>query len=445
MPLRDTSRQIFRATLDRLQIPTVMQRQIRYDGNRLHVGGTMYAMDDFRNIKIVSAGKAAVPMAVSLMDILAPHISLEQTLDGIVVGAALAERRGLRSFLGGHPIPTEQSLLAAAAVLECLSDSDSETLVFFLISGGCSTMLEQPLDSAMTLADTAAFHDVLVHSGLRIQEMNTLRKHFSAVKGGRLAVAAANATKCTLLVSDVPEGALDVIGSGPALPDPSTVADCRAILREHRHVLPFSDRLLDFFTCALPETPKADHPAFLHASVSALLSSENLSVEAVRLAQQEGFHVVVDNTCDDWNYEAAAEYLLQRIAALRRTHKKVCLISAGEISVKVEHGQGIGGRNQHFVLECAARIAESGQQITVLSAGSDGIDGNSPAAGGIADETTVARANNLGLSLSSALKRFDSHTLLEALGDTLVIGPSGNNVRDLRMLFSESQAGDGIA
>jgi hydroxypyruvate reductase len=300
-----------------------MQRQIRYDGNRLHVGGMMYAMDAFRHIKIVSAGKAAVPIAASLMDILAPRVAPEQTLDGIVVGAALAERHGLRSFLGGHPIPTEQSLLAAAAVLGYLSDSDSETLVFFLVSGGASTVLEQPLDSTMTLADTAAFHQVLVHSGLRIQEMNTLRNHFSAVKGGRLAVAAANATKCTLLVSDVPEGALDVIGSGPALPDPSTVADCRAILREHHHVLPFSDRLMEFFISALPETPKADHPAFLHVSTSALLSSGDLWVETARLAEQEGFYVVVDNTCDDWNYERAAEYLLQRIATLRRTVEAV--------------------------------------------------------------------------------------------------------------------------
>jgi hydroxypyruvate reductase len=253
-----------------------------------------------------------------------------------------------------------------------------------------------------------------------------------------LAVAAAKATTCTLLVSDVPEGALDVIGSGPTLPDPSTVADCQAILSEYRDVLPFSDRAMQFFTSALPETPKADHPAFLRASASVLLSSSDLSTEAARVAEQEGFHVVVDNSCDEWSYEAAAEYLLQRMATLRQTHTKVCLLSVGEISVKVEPGAGVGGRNQHFVLECAARIAKSGQRVTVLSAGSDGIDGNSRAAGGVADETTVKRAEDLGWSVSSVLQRFDSHTLLEALGDTLITGPSGNNVRDLRMLLSES-------
>jgi glycerate 2-kinase len=438
MRLRGTARQIFRATLDQIQAPTVMQRQIRCDGERLRVGGTVYAIDVFRSIKIVSAGKAAVPMAASLMNILAAQVTPEQTLDGIVVGATLEEKPRLRSFVGGHPLPTEQSVLAAAAVLAYLSDSDSETLVFFLISGGASTMLEQPLDSAMTLAEVAAFHRVLVHSGLRIQEMNTLRKHFSAVKGGRLAVAAAKATTCTLLVSDVPEGAVDVIGSGPTLPDPSTVADCHTILSEHRDVLPFSDKAMQFFTSGLPETPKADHPAFLRASAFALLSSSDLSAEAARVAEEEGFHVVVDNSCDEWSYEAAAEYLLQRMATLRQTHAKVCLLSVGEISVKVEPGAGVGGRNQHFVLECAVRIAKSGQRVTVLSAGSDGIDGNSRAAGGVADETTVRRAEDLGWSVSSALERFDSYTLLEALGDTLITGPSGNNVRDLRMLLSES-------
>lgn len=417
-----------------------MRRQIHYDKSQLHVGGTMYAMDGFRHIKIVSAGKAAVSMAESLMDILAPQITSGQTLDGIVVGVARSERKELRSFRGGHPVPTEQSFLAAAAVFGYLSDCDSKTLVFFLISGGASTMLEQPLDYATTLADTAVFHQVLVHSGLRIQEMNTLRKHFSSVKGGRLAVAAADATKCTLLVSDVPEGALDVIGSGPTLPDPSTVADCHAILREHREVLPLSDRLMEFFTSALPETPKADHPAFLRASFFPLLSSRDLCIEAARLAEQAGFYVVVDNACDDWNYATAAEYLLQRITSLRQAHTRVCLLSVGEISVKVEHGEGIGGRNQHFVLECATRIAESGLRVTVLSAGSDGIDGNSQAAGGVADETTVSRAEEMGWSVSSALKRFDSHCLLEALGDTITTGPTGNNVRDLRMFLSESLA-----
>ena len=427
-------------TLDRLKIPAVMQRRIRYDGNQLRVGEVAFAMDNFRRIKIVSAGKAAVPMAASLTDILAPQLAQGQTLDGIVVGATPFERHGLRSFVGGHPTPTAQSLLAAAAVLEFLSDSDRDTLAFFLISGGASTMLEQPLHPAMTLEDTAAFHQVLVHSGLRIQQMNALRKHFSAVKGGRLALAAANATKCTLLVSDVPEGALEVIGSGPTLPDPSTVADCHALLRNHRDALPFSSKLLGFFTSALPETPKAHHPAFLRASALALLSSNDLSAEAARLAQQEGFHVVVDNGCDDWHYQSAAEYLLQRMATLQRTYPKVCLLSVGEISVKVEQCQGIGGRNQHFVLECAARIAKSGQRVTILSAGSDGIDGNSPAAGGIADHTTMARAKALGMDLSSALTRFDSHTLLEALGDTLVTGPSGNNVRDLRMFLADTQS-----
>ena len=299
-------------------------------------------------------------------------------------------------------------------------------------------MMEQPLDPTMTAEETANFHQILVHSGLRIQDMNALRKHFSAVKGGRLAVAAATATKLTLLVSDVPGDAVHVIGSGPTLPDPTTIADCRTILKEHADALPFPATVMEFFASdSLPETPKDGDEAFLKASSFTLISSKDLCIEASRLAKQEGFHVVVDNSCDEWAYDDDAEYLLERLEQLHALHGKVCLLSAGEISVKVKGSRGgIGGRNQHFALECARRIAHSERPITVLSAGTDGIDGNSDATGAICDENTVTRASALGWSVPAALDHFNSGSLLNALGDTLVTGPSGNNVRDLRILLT---------
>ncbi len=418
MPLRETARRIFLNTLDHIQVAKVMQRYIRCDSRTLRIGDITYSLNQFRCIKVVSVGKAAVPMATTLTTLLRPYIAAGQTLDGIVVGTTTTECQGMRFFLGGHPIPNEQSILAAASILRYLSDSDSETLVIFLISGGASTMLEQPLDPAMTMEDTVTFHQILVHSGLPIQEMNMLRKHFSAVKGGRLAVAAAKATKCTLLISDVPDDKLHIVGSGPTLPDPSTVADSLSLLDKHREILPFPQRVKDFFNADMPETPKESDEAFLRASSFALLSSKDLYIEATGLSEQEGFFVAVDNSCDEWPYDMAAEYLLRRLSTLRMTHDKVCLLSAGEISVKVEDGQGVGGRNQHFVLECAVLMAKSGQRATVLSAGTDGIDGNSQATGGLADETTVERALGLGLSVSAALTRFDSNTVLHALRHT---------------------------
>ncbi len=440
MPYCETARRIFLDTLDQLQMEKVIQRQIDCANGVLRVYDRTYVLNRFRSVRVVSLGKAAVPMAAALMEALRPELACGQLLDGILVGPTAAEHPGLLCLVGDHPIPDERSLLAGEAVLRFVSGIESDCLVFFLISGGASAMVEKPLDAEMTKEDTASFHRVLVHSGLRIGEMNTLRKHFSAIKGGRLAVAAGTATQCTLLVSDVPTDALHVIGSGPTMPDPSTVASCHQILARDPESLPFSPRVMRFFaSAAMPETPKEDDPAFSRASAFVLLSSDAVCAEARGLAQREGFHVVIDNGCDEWACEDAAEYLLQRMAGLRQTHRKVCLLSAGEISVKLEGEGGIGGRNQHFVLACAQRLSNMRQRMTVLSAGTDGIDGNSTAAGGVTDETTCARAAAMGFDVDAALARFDSNSLLHALGDTLVTGPSGNNVRDLRILLSSAE------
>ena len=419
-----------------------MQRCFRFEGGTLRVGQLQYSPGDFASLGVVSVGKAAVPMAEGLMDVLVPELRPEQELRGVVVGTAAETRYPqLRAYRGGHPVPDQQSLLAAEAVLAFLEGMRADTLVFFLVSGGASAMLEKPLDGAMTPAETAEFHQTLVHSGLPIEEMNALRKHFSAVKGGRLALAAGEATQCTLLISDVPADALHVVGSGPTMPDPSTIADCRKILLRHRSrhegALPFSAKVAEFFASeALPETPKGEEEVFSRSGALVLLSSDDLCREACRVAEREGFHVVIDNSCDDWTCERAAEYLLDRMAALRRTYPRVCLVSGGEISVAVKGTGGVGGRNQHFALQCAARIAERGERVTVLSAGTDGVDGNSDAAGAVADETTMERAEALGLDVEEALATFNSHAVLERLGDTVVTGPSGNNVRDLRLLLS---------
>jgi hydroxypyruvate reductase len=147
-----------------------------------------------------------------------------------------------------------------------------------------------------------------------------------------------------------------------------------------------------------------------------------------------GFAVEIDNSCDDWDYGRAAIYLLRRLRELRQSASPVCLVSGGEVTVKVRGNSGIGGRNQQFALYCAEKI--TGEGITVLSAGTDGVDGNSPAAGALVDGTTVSRARLGGLNTETALGRFDAFPLLESIGDAIVIGPTGNNVRDLRILLA---------
>jgi hydroxypyruvate reductase len=357
-------------------------------------------------------------------------------LEGIVVcsEAPRTQQPGFRYFLGGHPLPTAESVRAARAILKTVSGLSESTLVLYLISGGASAMVEVPQDEEISLADLIATYRVLVHSSAAIGEINTIRKHLSAIKGGRLAQAAFPARQVSIMVSDVPENSLDALASGPTMPDSSTEADCYRIAEAHAILphLPDSVRRI-FEERALEETPKADDPLFAFSRWWTILSSASSAENAAKLLAARGFAVEIDNTPDDWPYERAADYLLNRLRELRAGVSRAALVSTGEITVRVEHS-GVGGRNQHFAMHCAERIA--GEQIAVLSAGTDGVDGNSPAAGAIVDGTTMARARAAGFDAEKELGRFNSFPVFERLGDAIVTGPTGNNVRDLRILLA---------
>jgi glycerate 2-kinase len=441
MTLSETAKDLFLDTLHHLSIAEAMQTHVRGQGETLQVGNLAYDLRKFDRVVVISIGKAAAPMADLLWPLLQPVLKRDQTIEAIVVGSTrpLESDPRVRFFAGSHPSPSQTSFDAADAVLKLLASCDNRCLVFFLISGGASAMLEKPLDSSITVDDAAGFYRALVLSGLPITQMNALRKHFSQVKGGRLAVEAQGATQCTLLISDVPEDALHIVGSGPSLPDPSTTEDCRKVISANLDVLDFSDNLLAFFgNVELEETPKAGHPAFRNCGWISLLSSDDLCRIAGESAARLGFHVVVDNSCDDWEYRDAANYLLNRLQKLRKQYPRVCLLSAGEISVHISSKHGSGGRNQQFTLECSRLIAERKLKATVLSGGSDGVDGNSPATGAVCDETTAMRAAAQGLDIVAGLERFDSFPIFKALGNAIMTGPTGNNVRDLRILLSSA-------
>ena len=214
------------------------------------------------------------------------------------------------------------------------------------------------------------------------------------MKGGRLAQAAYPAQQVSLLVSDVPDNMPDALASGPTMPDSTTVGDCYRIAQKYELPKQFPESMRELFERhALEETPKSDDPVF-HKSRWWTILSNQTAIEAASAAAERGGCVVhVDNSCDDWDYEKAADYLLQRLRELRKQFSPVCLISGGEVTVKVTNG-GIGGRNQQFALACAQKIA--GEAITVLSAGTDGVDGNSPAAGAVVDGSTWDRASVRG-------------------------------------------------
>jgi hydroxypyruvate reductase len=320
-----------------------------------------------------------------------------------------------------------------------LKECDEKTVVFFLLSGGGSALVELPLDSAQKLEDVRQLHRTLVTCGAPIEAMNTVRKHVSAVKGGRLAVAAGRAMKITLAVSDVPVGKESVLASGPTLPDPSTIEDAQRVIDEFslREKLPAA--LLRWIDEGqMPETPKEGHPAFRNAHFSLLLGLDDLFHPAHHATEAKGFVACCDNATDDWPVEKAAEYLLGQLEEVRRAHpgQRVAVIADGEVSSPVK-GKGIGGRNAAFVLACVKKIA--GKKIAVLSAGTDGVDGNSPAAGAIADGETLERGQAIGLNARYMFRESDSYSYFARLGDTIVTGPTGNNLRDLRILLAEAE------
>jgi hydroxypyruvate reductase len=428
--MRATARQLFRHGLQESSIASAFRRHLDCERGVLRICEDLYDLSAYSRALVISIGKAGHTMVEALRG------QVGERLEGMVASSVqpAAQARGFRYFHGGHPTPNPDSLRAADAMLKALSGLNASSLVIFLLSGGGSSIAEKPIDDEISLADLVTTYGVLVHSGAPIAEINAIRKHLSAIKGGRLARAAYPARQVSLLVSDVPDDTPDALASGPTMPDSTTVEECYAIAAKYGMLTEFPASVRELFQRrALEETPKSDDPAFHDSRWWPVLSNRT----AVQAVGQEGwrlgFHVAVDNSCDDWDYVRAADYLLGRARELRQKAERVCLISGGEVTVKVTNG-GTGGRNQQFALACAGKIA--GEKITVLSAGTDGIDGNSPAAGAIVDGTTLERAKAQGVEVKSALERFDAYPLFAALEDTIVTGPTGNNLRDLRILLA---------
>jgi hydroxypyruvate reductase len=428
--IRQTARHIFQQALAGASISKAFSRHVHCERGVLRVREDLYDLQSYSRVFAVSLGKAAHTMVEALA------AQVGSSLEGIVASSVQPSEqiRGFRYFRGGHPTPTAESIQAASAMLKALQGLPASALVIFLLSGGGSSIVEKPIDDEILLDDLIATYRALVHSGAPIAEINAIRKHLSAVKGGRLALAASGAHQVSILVSDVPDHTPDALASGPTMPDSTSAEDCYRIAEQYQLLKQFPQSARELFERhALEETPKSDDAAFLRARWWTVLSNQTAVKEASIAAERAGFIVQVDNSCDDWDYQSAAEYLLNRVRELRKQFSPVCLISGGEVTVKVTNG-GAGGRNQQFALACAAKIA--GESITMLSAGTDGIDGNSPAAGAVADGSTIERARLRGLDARAALEKFDAYPLFSALGDAIEMGPTGNNLRDLRIFLA---------
>jgi glycerate 2-kinase len=419
--LRSIAREIFDAALVAVDAREVTRKAIGVEGRRIRIGQTI--LDSTKPIYVVSLGKASMAMAEALNETLADRIA-----HGIITG--LEPQRlntNWQVFSAGHPFPNADSLKAAAAAFQLLDKANDEhAIVIFAVSGGGSAMLEWPSTSAISLEDLREANRILVACGATIAEMNSVRRAFSAVKGGKLAARAPQAEILTLLISDTNHGDEVSVASGPSLPRWDNRA-AREIVAKYQ----LDGKLPATIIQAIAESEETIPDQPTSASHYVLAENHTAIDAAAARANLLGFRAVCAEEISEHPIAEGCELLIQR---LKKESAPVCLISGGEFSCPVR-GDGRGGRNLETVLRCALAITDYREHMVVLSAGTDGLDGNSPAAGAIADETTLSRARSIGLDASSFLERSDSFGFFERLGDAITTGPTGTNVRDLRVLL----------
>ena len=425
---KQLARQIFLDTLAAIDVRNALLAKVQREGGALVAGGISYPL--LRPPRVVAIGKAANRMAAVLDQILNGQIE-----SGVCVGPVSPAKKldRFRYFVGGHPFPGPGSLEGAQAALELVSNLTPDDFVIFLVSGGGSAVFEQPIDPAISLTDLREFNRVLVTCGLPIEHMNILRKHVSAVKGGRLAIRARPARQLTIFISDVPDHLPSMVASGPTMPDESTVEQAYTLAAEKGLAgqFPASIRKL-FESRLLEETPKPDNELFQHSRYFCLLSNRDAVEAAMVAAEKLGFTSEMASGAWDTDYQQAVQCHLTALNTLRDAQKgqPVCLVAGGEVTCPVI-GPGMGGRNQTYALYAAQQI--DGQRRVVLSAGTDGRDGNSPTSGAVADGQTISRARALGLEPAAYLAASDSYSFFRSLGDTLETGFTDNNVRDVRI------------
>jgi len=414
----------FRAGVAAVDPEDAVRRAVTVDGGLVHVAGHVVARP--RRVVVVAFGKAAPAMARGL----AGGIDDLDT-EGVVVAPEQASCPW-PLIVGGHPVPTEGSVEGGRAVLELAARAGREDLIVCLISGGGSALVEVPAPG-LTLEDLVATNEALLVSGAPIDEVNCVRKHCSALKGGRLARAAARATLVTLVLSDVVGDRLDVIASGPTVPDPTTFADALGVVDAHALQSRLPARVVEHLIAGAAgkreETPKQPHPRHVVEIVGNGRRAADAAAAHLRAAGCTA--EVVTTTLRG---EARVEGPRAATAALDVDVG----VYAGETTVTVR-GDGIGGRNQEAAL--AAAIAIAGTDGVFLAAGTDGVDGPTDAAGAVVDGGTIARGAAAGLDAGDHLARNDAHRYLAATGDLLVTGPTGTNVADLWLAWPPSMPG----
>jgi hydroxypyruvate reductase len=435
--MKKDAAEIFFKGLQAVEPGAAVKRCCKLDGESLFVGNRTYHLPQYKNLFVIGAGKATAPMAAALEDILEERIS-----EGIIIVKYdhLADLQRINLIEAGHPLPDPNGEKGADAILNLAKKSGKDDLIFCLISGGGSALLPLPFNG-ITLKDKQDTIKVLLSCGATIHEINTLRKHTSKIKGGRLAQAAFPATIISLILSDVVGDDLDIIASGPTVPDSSSFADCMEILERYHIKDKIPESILNHIESGIsgktPETPKADDPAFKRTQNLIIASNIESLMAAKEKAERLQYNVILLSSMIVGETRYAAQIHGAIAKEIIKTGNPIsppaCILSGGETTVTIS-GNGLGGRNQEFAL--AAAIDISGHKnVVVLSGGTDGTDGPTDAAGAFSDTYTLERAKEMGLDPYHFLANNDAYHFFEKLDDLLITGPTNTNVMDLRILL----------
>lgn len=433
---------ILRAALDAVRPDLAVKAQLRREGSRLFVAGTAIDLDACRRVLVLGAGKAGAPMTQAVEELLGDRLA-----GGLVVVKTGhgGPTRAVELCEAGHPTPTPAALDAGARVLALAQDAGPEDLVLVLLSGGGSALLEAT--AGVSLADLQQMTAALLACGATINEINCLRKHMSLLKGGQLARAVHPARLVTLVLSDVVGSPLDVIASGPTVPDPTTWADAAAVVEKYGLAgqLPPAvlARLAAGLAGDLPDTPKAGEACFAGNQVVIVGDNRVAALAALREAEALGYRGLLLSTFVEGEARTVAAVAVAVAQEVRASGHPLpppaCLILGGETTVTLGAGlqdSGLGGRNQE--LGVAAALALQGVTgVTLAALATDGSDGPTDSAGALVDGETVARGAARGWSAANALQRHDAYPFLQMTGDLLRSGPTQTNVNDLLVILVE--------
>lgn len=435
-PPREHARKILDAALAAADARAAVVRALSLDGQRLRVADAEEIdLSAVEHVWVIGAGKAACGMAAGALEVLGDRIAAGTltTKDGH--GRDLPR---MEVWEAAHPVPDTRGMAGAADALRMARAAGPRDLVLCLLSGGASALWAAPAQG-VALGDLQAVTDGLLRAGGTIHALNTVRKHLSRIGGGWLARAAAPARVVTLAVSDVVGGALDVIASGPTVPDPTTYADALDVLAEHGILAPAVRAHLQAGDAGeIEETPKPFDAAFHHASAHVVAGNGDALRGAAREAERLGYtpRIVADDVEGEARAVGEQVGLLVRGTLAERRGGPVALLLGGETTVTVQ-GRGRGGRNQELALALAMEI-EGLPGVLAASVGTDGTDGPTDAAGAYADGGTVARGEAAGLDAREAQRRNDTYPFLRAAGDLIVTGPTGTNVNDLVLVLMDA-------